>query len=114
MKDGCRVSSTARARRCTSADTARRTTQRPCARRWPAALVDLAGYRGRGELADPFCGSGTIAIEAALAAKGRAPGINRRFAAERWANIPAAVWRAEREAARAREYQGEYRIYAST
>ena len=78
-----------------------------------AALVDLAGYRGRGELADPFCGSGTIAIEAALAAKGRAPGINRRFAAERWANIPAAVWRAEREAARAREYQGEYRIYAS-
>ena len=78
-----------------------------------AAIVDIAGYRGRGELADPFCGSGTIAIEAALAAKGRAPGINRRFAAERWANIPAAVWRAEREAARAREYKGEYRIYAS-
>ena len=37
-----------------------------------AALVDIAGYRGRGEFADPFCGSGTIAIEAALAAKGRA------------------------------------------
>ena len=31
-----------------------------------AALVDIAGYRGRGDLCDPFCGSGTIAIEAAL------------------------------------------------
>lgn len=40
-----------------------------------AALVDIAGYRGRGDFCDPFCGSGTIAIEAALAAKGRAPGI---------------------------------------
>ena len=78
-----------------------------------AAMVDIAGYRGRGELADPFCGSGTIAIEAALAAKGRAPGINRSFAAERWENVPAAVWRAEREAARAREFSGEYRIYAA-
>ena len=36
-----------------------------------AALVDIAGYRGRGDFCDPFCGSGTIAIEAALAAKGR-------------------------------------------
>ena len=34
-----------------------------------AALVDIAGYRGRGDFCDPFCGSGTIAIEAALAAK---------------------------------------------
>ena len=33
-----------------------------------AALVDIAGYRGRGDFCDPFCGSGTIAIEAALAA----------------------------------------------
>lgn len=42
-----------------------------------AALVDIAGYRGRGDFCDPFCGSGTIAIEAALAAKGRAPGMAR-------------------------------------
>ena len=46
-------------------------------------------------------------------AKGRAPGLNRHFAAERWPVIPANVWREEREAARAREYNGEYRIYAS-
>lgn len=78
-----------------------------------AAIVDIAGYRGRGEFCDPFCGSGTIAIEAALAAKGRAPGLNRRFAAESWGFVPAGVWSAEREAAREREYNGEYRIYAS-
>ena len=78
-----------------------------------AAIVDIAGYRGRGELCDPFCGSGTIAIEAALAAKGRAPGINRRFAAERWSAVPRDVWDTERESACAREFNGNYRIYAS-
>lgn len=78
-----------------------------------AALVTLSRYRGKDPFCDPFCGSGTIAIEAALAAKGRAPGLSRHFAAEGWANIPAAVWDAERESARAREYNGEYRIYAS-
>ena len=78
-----------------------------------AAMVDIAGYRGRGEFCDPFCGSGTIAIEAALAAKNRAPGINRGFAAEKWQSLPQDIWRAEREAARAREYSGEYRIFGS-
>ena len=58
-------------------------------------------------------GAGHAGIEAALAAKGRAPGLNRHFAAERWPVIPANVWREEREAARAREYNGEYRICAS-
>lgn len=67
-----------------------------------AALVDIAGYRGRGDLCDPFCGSGTIAIEAALAAKGRAPGIARDFAAMQWAWLPAGVWPQAREEARAR------------
>ncbi len=49
-----------------------------------AAIVDIARYRGRGDFCDPFCGSGTIAIEAALAALNRAPGLNREFAAETW------------------------------
>ena len=78
-----------------------------------AAIVDISGYRGRGEFADPFCGSGTIAIEAALAAKGRAPGINRGFSAEKWACLPRNIWDDEREAARSREYNGSYRIFAS-
>ena len=78
-----------------------------------AALVDIAGYRGRGDLCDPFCGSGTIAIEAALAAKGRAPGIRRDFAAMQWAWLPTEVWPQAREEARTREFHGDYHIFAS-
>ncbi len=68
------------------------------------ALVDLARYRGREPFLDPFCGSGTIAIEAALKAINRAPGLNRHFAAENWGFIPSAVWRDARESARADEW----------
>ncbi|MEG1633745.1 MAG: class I SAM-dependent RNA methyltransferase [Oscillospiraceae bacterium] len=78
-----------------------------------AAMVDIAGYRGRGDFCDPFCGSGTIAIEAALAAKNRAPGLNRSFAAEKWACFDAALWANSRENARSREFSGEYHIFGS-
>ena len=78
-----------------------------------AAMVDIARYRGKGDFCDPFCGSGTIAIEAALAAKNRAPGLGRRFLAEDWAWLPGELWRREREDARSREYSGEYHIFAS-
>ena len=76
-----------------------------------AAMVRLARYRGRDAFRDPFCGSGTIAIEAALAAKNRAPGINRSFTAESWPQIPAKLWTAERENAKSREYSGSYDIW---
>ena len=78
-----------------------------------AACVDVAGYRGRGDFCDPFCGSGTIAIEAALAAKNRAPGLNRAFSAEQWGVLPKELWTAERETARSREFSGDYHIFAS-
>ncbi len=78
-----------------------------------SAMVDLAHYRGRGDFCDPFCGSGTIAIEAALAAKGRAPGLNRTFSAEKWRCFDSRIWQEAREEARAREFSGDYRIYAS-
>ena len=78
-----------------------------------AACVDVAGYRGRGDFCDPFCGSGTIAIEAALAAKNRAPGLNRAFSAEQWGVFPKEIWASERENARSREYSGDYHIFAS-
>ena len=78
-----------------------------------AAMVDIARYRGKGDFCDPFCGSGTVAIEAALAAKNRAPGLNRSFQAERWGLLPKEVWEGERAAARAREYSGTYHIFAS-
>ncbi|MGM9521182.1 MAG: class I SAM-dependent RNA methyltransferase [Oscillospiraceae bacterium] len=78
-----------------------------------AALVDIAGYRGKGDFCDPFCGSGTIAIEAALAAKGRAPGIGRSFSAEKWGCFGKNIWKDAREEARAGEFDRRYHIFAS-
>ena len=78
-----------------------------------AGLVTVSGYRGRGDFADPFCGSGTIPIEAALCAKNRAPGLHRAFAAMDWPGFPARLWDDTREEARSREFSGDYRIFAS-
>ena len=50
-----------------------------------AAMVQLTRYRGRDFVWDPFCGSGTIPIEAALIARNKAPGMYRRFSAEAFA-----------------------------
>lgn len=78
-----------------------------------AALAELARFRGRDPFLDPFCGSGTIVIEAALTAKNRAPGLSRSFAAEQYPWIPAALWRTERSAAIDREFHGPYQIFGS-
>ena len=78
-----------------------------------AALVMLSRYRGRDDFCDPFCGSGTIPIEAALIAKNRAPGLNRSFSACAWESIPKRVWDEAREEARAKEYNGNYNIIGS-
>jgi len=72
-----------------------------------AAMVKLARWRGRGPLVDPFCGSGTIPIEAAMIAMKRAPGISRAFDAENWECINPEVWRIKREEARALELPAE-------
>ncbi len=57
-----------------------------------AGLVLLSRWRPDQPLLDPFCGSGTIPIEAALIGQNIAPGIRRRFAAEDWPAIPATFW----------------------
>ena len=75
-----------------------------------AAMVKLSRYRGRDDFCDPFCGSGTIPIEAALIAKNRAPGLDRGFTAMSWKNIDRRAWEQEREAAKAKEYHGDYNI----
>ena len=75
-----------------------------------AAMVNLARYRGRDFFWDPFCGSGTICIEAAMIALNRAPGMNRSFGAQKWACVPQQVWREARTEALDREYRGDYRI----
>ncbi|MHB8417371.1 MAG: THUMP domain-containing class I SAM-dependent RNA methyltransferase [Myxococcales bacterium] len=64
-----------------------------------AGLLLLAGYDGSEPLWDPLCGSGTLALEAASLALGRAPGFTRRFAFEGWPGHDAAAWQREREAA---------------
>jgi len=76
-----------------------------------AAIVQLARYRGKEAVCDPFCGSGTIPIEAALAALNRAPGLNRHFAAEQWSGLDKTIWERARTEARDREYKGNYEIW---
>jgi len=64
-----------------------------------AALVTLSRYRGKDPFCDPFCGSGTLLIEAAQKAMNIAPGLKRRFAAERYSFVPAALWAEQRQKA---------------
>lgn len=76
-----------------------------------AGIIDLARVRSDSVVCDPFCGSGTLLIEAGLKALKIAPGINRRFSAEKWDCIPAEVWREERTRAidnvdRSAKFQG--------
>lgn len=76
-----------------------------------AALVSLSRYRGRDPFCDPFCGSGTIPIEAALIAKNRAPGLNRSFAAQKWAWLPSKLWLNAADEAMDHEFHGSYEIW---
>ena len=79
-----------------------------------AALIELSYWRRDRALLDPLCGSGTIAIEAALAARNIAPGLARRFVSEDWPAIPARLWKAARSAAYAAIDAGfTPRIFAS-
>lgn len=58
-----------------------------------AALIMLTPWHGDRILVDPFCGSGTIPIEAAMMAANIAPGMNREFLAEKWTDlIPKKLW----------------------
>jgi putative N6-adenine-specific DNA methylase len=65
-----------------------------------AALVFLSRWDATRPFADPVCGSGTIAIEAALLAANIAPGLARTFAAEDWPIFPASLWKEVRASAR--------------
>ena len=76
-----------------------------------AAMVMLSKYRGRDPFCDPFCGSGTIAIEAALIAKNRAPGLDRSFSAQKWGFVPASAWMEAADEAMDKEFDGAYDIW---
>lgn len=61
-----------------------------------AAMVSLSLWRPDRILIDPFCGSGTIPIEAAMIGLNMAPGLKREFAAENWPVIPNILWKQAR------------------
>ncbi|MGD8190415.1 THUMP domain-containing class I SAM-dependent RNA methyltransferase [Brevibacillus ginsengisoli] len=61
-----------------------------------AALILLSRWNPDRVLVDPFCGSGTIPIEAALIGQNIAPGMNREFVSESWPIIPKTLWREAR------------------
>ena len=64
-----------------------------------AALVQLSFWQRGRPLVDPFCGTGTIVIEAAMLGRNMAPGRRRPFAAEHWPRIAPNFWKRAREEA---------------
>ena len=76
-----------------------------------AAMVTLSRFRGRDPFCDPFCGSGTIPIEAALIAKNRAPGLDRSFSAQKWKSMDSKLWMEAADEAMDKEYHGTYDIW---
>jgi putative N6-adenine-specific DNA methylase len=76
------------------------TAKAPLRETLAAALVQLSVWHPDRPFVDPFCGSGTIPIEAALIATNRAPGINRLFASTDWPQISESVWEQAKEEAR--------------
>lgn len=69
------------------------TSKAPLTETLAAALIMLTPWKKDRILVDPFCGSGTFPIEAALMAANIAPGMNRSFTAEQWTNlIPRKLW----------------------
>jgi len=77
------------------------TAKAPLRETLAAALLRHANYDSARPLLDPFCGSGTFAIEAALMARNIAPGLNRRFAFIDWVNFDTQEWGEQLRNARA-------------
>ena len=77
----------------------RHATLAPIKETLAAAIADLGRVRRDTLVQDPFCGSGTLVIEAAQKALNIAPGLHRHFAAENFPLVPAEAWRLERQKA---------------
>lgn len=75
-------------------------TEAPLKETMAAAMILLSRWRAERPLYDPFCGSGTIPIEAAMIGWNIAPGIRRKFNAETWVGVvPAELWQTARDEA---------------
>jgi putative N6-adenine-specific DNA methylase len=89
------------------------TAKAPLRETLAAGMLLASGWDAASPLMDPFCGSGTIPIEAALMARRIAPGKNRRFAFMDWPSFDPALWQAQLEAAIAGERPSSAVLIAS-
>lgn len=89
------------------------TGEAPLRENLAAGLLLLAGYNGSQPFLDPFCGSGTIAIEAALIACNCAVGLNRSFGFEQFKNYDSQLWTQLRHQAQAAQQSAQMPITGS-
>lgn len=73
--------------------------QAPLKETLSAALIKISRWRPGIQLVDPLCGTGTILIEAAMMGRNIAPGLNRKFASEKWPLFPGELYPRERKKA---------------
>ena len=79
-----------------------------------AAMAMISRPREDVLLWDPFCGSGTIAIEAAMLATKQAPGLDRHFAGAHFASLPESIWKEERARAMSEiDFDSRFEVWAS-
>ncbi len=91
-----------------------KTVEAPIKETLAAAMVQLSFWKADRLLIDPFCGSGTIAIEAAMYMRNIAPGLGREFASQKWDAVPPEIWKEEKQRAyRQINYDTDIRIMAS-
>lgn len=76
-----------------------KSNQAPLRETVAAALLELSVWHENRPFADPFCGSGTFPIEAAMIASRRAPGLHRPFAGEKFSQLDRHLWNQAREEA---------------
>ena len=89
-------------------------TEAPMSEVLAAGILRLAGWEGQCDFIDPMCGSGTLLIEAALIARGIAPGsYGRSFAFQRWHDYDAELFRQIQEEAKAQQRHFDHHIYGS-
>ena len=84
--------------------------QAPLKETLASALVALSYWNTGRYLIDPFCGSGTILIEAAMQGLNIAPGLNRAFDAEAWPQISKDIWEKAKSEARAATKNVDFRL----
>ena len=89
-------------------------TEAPMSEVLAAGILRLAGWEGQCDFIDPMCGSGTLLIEAALIARGIAPGsYGRSFAFQRWHDYDAELFRQIQEESKAQQRPFDHHIYGS-